>query len=69
MIFLARRIVFYLAAFFLAITFNFFIPRLMPGDPSDRIIASFQGRLNESQVAAIRKSFGLDGNLWDQYVT
>jgi len=69
MIFLARRIAFYFAAFFLAITFNFLIPRLMPGDPSDRIIASFQGRLNESQVAAIRQSYGLEGNLWEQYMT
>jgi len=69
MIFLARRIAFYFAAFFLAITFNFLIPRLMPGDPSDRIIASFQGRLNESQVAAIRQSYGLEGSLWEQYLT
>lgn len=69
MIFLARRIAFYFAAFFLAITFNFLIPRLMPGDPSDRIIASFQGRLNESQVAAIRQSYGLEGSLWEQYMT
>jgi ABC-type dipeptide/oligopeptide/nickel transport systems, permease components len=68
MIFLARRLVFYFAAFFLAITFNFLIPRLMPGDPSDRIIASFQGRLNEAQVAAIRQSYGLDGSLWEQYL-
>jgi peptide/nickel transport system permease protein len=69
MIFLARRIAFYFAAFFLASTFNFLIPRLMPGSPSDRIIASFQGRLNEAQIDAIRKSYGLDGNLWEQYFT
>jgi peptide/nickel transport system permease protein len=69
MVFLLRRIVFYFAAFFLAITLNFLIPRLMPGDPSARIIASFQGRLNEAQVEAIRKSYGLTGNLWEQYVT
>lgn len=69
MVFLLRRILFYCAAFFIAITFNFLIPRMMPGDPSDRIIASFQGRLNEAQVAAIRKSFGFEGNLWEQYIT
>ena len=69
MVFLFRRILFYFAAFFIAITFNFLIPRLMPGDPSDRIIASFQGRLTESQVAAIRKAYGFTGNLWEQYVT
>ena len=69
MIFLLRRIAFYIGAFLLAVTFNFFIPRLMPGDPSARIIASFQGRLNESQVEAIRKSYGLTGSLWEQYWT
>ncbi len=69
MVFLLRRLVFYFAAFFVAITFNFLIPRLMPGDPSARIIASFQGRLNEAQVDAIRKSFGLTGTLWEQYLT
>ena len=69
MIFLLRRLAFYIGAFFLAVTFNFFIPRLMPGDPSARIIASFQGRLNESQVEAIRKSYGFTGSLWEQYWT
>jgi len=69
MIFLLRRLVFYVAAFLVAVTFNFFIPRLMPGDPSARIIASFQGRLNEAQIDAIRQSYGLSGSLWEQYVT
>lgn len=69
MVFLFRRLAFYIGAFFLAVTFNFFIPRLMPGDPSARIIASFQGRLNESQVEAIRKSYGFTGSLWEQYLT
>ena len=67
MIFLLRRLAFYIGAFFLAVTFNFFIPRLMPGDPSARIIASFQGRLNEAQVEAIRKSYGTTGSMWEQY--
>ena len=31
--FLIRRIVFYLVAFFVAITVNFSLPRMMPGDP------------------------------------
>ncbi|WIY53580.1 ABC transporter permease [Devosia sp. YIM 151766] len=69
MIFLLRRLAFYLAAFFLAVTLNFFIPRLMPGDPSARIIASYQGRLNEAQVDAIRKAYGVTGSLWEQYLS
>lgn len=69
MVFLLRRLGFYVAAFFVAVTFNFFLPRMMPGDPSARIIASFQGRLNEAQVEAIRKSYGFTGSLWEQYIT
>jgi ABC-type dipeptide/oligopeptide/nickel transport system permease component len=33
MVFLLRRLAFYLAAFIAAATINFFLPRLMPGDP------------------------------------
>ena len=33
MAFLLRRLGFYLAAFIAAATINFFLPRLMPGDP------------------------------------
>ena len=36
--FLARRLVFYLLAFFIAITINFALPRLMPGSPLDGLI-------------------------------
>ena len=68
MIFLLRRLGFYLAALFIAITFNFLIPRLMPGDPSVRVIASYQGRLTAQQEEAIRRAFGVTGNLWDQYI-
>ena len=67
--FLLRRLAFYLAAFFLAVTLNFLIPRLMPGDPSARIIASYQGRLNEAQVEAIRKAYGVTGSMWEQYLS
>ena len=68
MLYILRRVAFYLAAFFVAVTLNFFIPRIMPGDPSARIIASFQGRLNEAQVEAIRASYGTTGSMWEQYV-
>ncbi len=67
MIFLARRLGFYLAAFFVAITLNFFIPRLMPGDPTTRILLALRGKLRADQVDAIKKAYGFQGSLWDQY--
>jgi peptide/nickel transport system permease protein len=67
MLFLLRRLGFYLAAFFVAITLNFFIPRLMPGDPATRILLSLRGKLNASQIEAVREAYGFKGNLWEQY--
>ncbi|WP_421760309.1 ABC transporter permease [Devosia sp.] len=65
--FLARRLGFYLAAFFVAVTLNFFIPRWMPGDPTTRILLALRGKLRPDQVEAIRKTYGFEGSLWDQY--
>ena len=39
--FLARRLLFYLLAFFAAITLNFLLPRLMPGSPLDGLILRY----------------------------
>ena len=39
MAFLLRRLTFYLAAFIAAATINFFLPRLMPGDPIQKMFA------------------------------
>ena len=67
--FLLQRLGFYAAAFLVAITLNFFIPRWMPGDPTTRIFMSLKGRLQPEQMAAIKKSYGLEGPLWDQFLT
>ena len=67
MAFLLRRLGFYLAAFFVAITLNFFIPRWMPGDPTTRILLSLRGKLRPDQIDAIRKAYGFEGTLIEQY--
>ena len=60
--FLARRVAFYLATSWSAITLNFLIPRLMPGDPASVIVRQLQRQSGESvspeAVAAIQKLFG-----------
>ena len=61
MTFLARRLAFYFAAFFVAITLNFFIPRWMPGDPATRILLALRGKLNAEQIEVIRASLWLQG--------
>lgn len=68
-----RRIGFYLLAAWAAITMNFFIPRLMPGDPTDSIINQFRlvsgGReMSPEAVASIRTLFGDPRvNMFEQY--
>ncbi len=68
--YLLRRIGFYLIALWAAITLNFLIPRLMPGDPVLLLIAKLQGRLDPRAIQALRLQFGLNTNetLWTQYL-
>jgi peptide/nickel transport system permease protein len=68
MAYLARRLGFYALAAWASITLNFFLPRLMPGDPASAIFARFQGRMDPASIDAMRKSYGLsDEPLINQY--
>jgi peptide/nickel transport system permease protein len=68
--FLLRRLGFYLVAAWVAVTLNFFLPRLMPGDPATALFARFRGRLAPEAMQALRETFGLThAPLWSQYLT
>lgn len=68
--YLLRRLGFYLVAAWVALTINFFLPRLMPGDPATALFARFKGRLSPEALQALREAFGLtDAPLWKQYFT
>lgn len=62
MAYLGRRIGFYLVTAWAAITMNFFIPRLMPGNPVQILISrlSGQGEINQQTVHDLTVAFGLD---------
>ncbi|WP_089154001.1 ABC transporter permease [Micromonospora sp. NBS 11-29] len=68
--FLLQRVAFYLFTAWAAITLNFFIPRIVPGDPVQSLISRNQGRISADAVASLRVLFGLDSDrsLWEQYV-
>ncbi|MBW9119599.1 ABC transporter permease [Microbacterium trichothecenolyticum] len=67
--YILRRLGFYLVAFWVSITLNFFLPRFMPGDPVSRMVARLQGQIRPDQVEALRETFGLsDAPLWEQYL-
>jgi peptide/nickel transport system permease protein len=70
MSYLVRRIGFYLAALWVAMTVNFLIPRLMPGDPVLLLVARLQGRLDPNGIEALRLQFGLSthDSLFTQYI-
>jgi peptide/nickel transport system permease protein len=66
--FVLRRLSFYLTAFFVAITFNFFLPRIMPGSPVDALFAAAGGKMDISQMEAVKEMYGfVDGNIFEQY--
>src|SRR3954466_11520591 len=68
--FLLHRLGFFALTLWAAITVNFFIPRLMPGDPASALMARFHGRLNPASIHAMEIAFGSDSNqsMWSQYV-
>jgi peptide/nickel transport system permease protein len=69
MAFLIRRLAFYFVAVFVAITFNFIMPRLMPGDPVDALFAAAGGRMPIETLEAYREMLGfVDGPIWVQYL-
>lgn len=68
--FLLRRLGFYAVAAWVALTLNFFLPRLMPGDPATALFARFKGRLAPEAMQSLREAFGLTpAPLWKQYLT
>jgi peptide/nickel transport system permease protein len=66
--FLVRRIVFYLVAGWAAITINFAIPRLMPGNPAEVLFSKFPS-LQPGALHALEVEFGIGhaGGLLHQY--
>ncbi|MEI6649065.1 MAG: ABC transporter permease [Actinomycetes bacterium] len=60
--FLARRFSFLLIALWAALTVNFFIPRLMPGNPAQAMMAKFHGRVNPNALHALEVAFGINSH-------
>ena len=67
---LSRRILFYMLTALAAITVDFFIPRLMPGNPVEAILARLQGQITPATIKGLEQQFGLrtKEGLWGQYV-
>src|SRR5919201_5631151 len=69
---LARRLLVYLLAAWVAVTVSFLLPRVVPGNPVAGAVAraSQSGQCNEQCVIAIQEQLGYNvhTSLWDQYL-
>jgi peptide/nickel transport system permease protein len=68
---IARRLLFYIATAILAVTVTFFIPRLMPGNPVEAVLAHLQGNVTPATIRSLELQYGLNSpqGLWGQYTT
>lgn len=57
--YLLRKIALYAFIAWAALTLNFGIPRLMPGDPVVLLVERLEGRIDPAAMAAIAESYGL----------
>jgi peptide/nickel transport system permease protein len=71
MITLARRTGFYIVTAIIAITLDFFIPRLMPGNALSSVLARLQGTdVTPAMIKGLKQEYGLSGSssAWSQYL-
>ena len=72
--YLGGRLLSWFLVIFIGITFMFFIPRFFPSDPVEGYISqllsktSLQAEVIESLRVQLRRQYGLDGTLWEQYI-
>lgn len=70
--FIARRLVFLLITFIVALTIVFILPRLVPGSPIASLLARFQGGASPESLdlwtRLLVQQFGLDKPLYIQYL-
>ncbi|GAA0920037.1 ABC transporter permease [Virgisporangium aurantiacum] len=70
--YLLRKTAWFVGAFIVAIVLNFFLPRLIPGNPIDAIVATLgrggaEGESLRRVYEAYTAEFGLDKPLWEQF--
>lgn len=68
--FFIRRLGFTLVATWVAISLNFLLPRMMPGDPAEVIFGQSQGKMKPETLEKLRESMGFgQGTIIEQYVS
>lgn len=63
-----RKAISYLVLMWVAITLNFLIPHLMPGNPLDALLARMKTQANPRVVKALALQFGINNKpIWEKY--
>jgi peptide/nickel transport system permease protein len=57
--YLGRRLGLYVLILWAAVTLNYLLPRLMPGDPVEIYVARMRGQVSPDAIDALRQAFGL----------
>ncbi|TWH51668.1 ABC transporter permease [Sporomusa sp. KB1] len=65
---LFQKAVRFLIALFIILTINFFLPRLMPGDPAVTLLGQDAAVITGSDFTELRSKYGLDKPLSEQYL-
>lgn len=60
--FVLRRLGFFVVTLWAAITLNFLIPRLMPGNAAVAMMARYRGRVNPDALHALEIAFGVNNH-------
>jgi peptide/nickel transport system permease protein len=68
--FFARKLLFYALTFVVAVTIDWLIPRLAPGDPVRAMIGrmGLSGDAADAMRGPFMRAFGLDVPVWEQYL-
>jgi peptide/nickel transport system permease protein len=68
---LPQRLLFYAVTAVAAVTVDFFIPRLMPGNPVEAVLAHMMGQVTPGTIRSLELQYGLHNpqGLWGQYMT
>lgn len=71
--YLGKKALWYVAVLFVALLLNFLLPRLIPGNPVDAIVANLTrgggatGEAAKATYETYMREFGLDRPLWQQF--
>src|ERR1700749_4072342 len=60
--FILRRAGFFLVTLWAAVTLNFFLPRMMPGNPALARMSKFHGRVSGQALKSLEVIFGVDSH-------